>query len=390
MTEFFLHYAGANFFCIIIFSILLGHDLVSVDRQEKQIKYDHALTAFIFYFAADIFWAALTARMIPFNRFTVIINTLSVYVGMCLITYTWLNYAMALEQVPHRNRKVNKFAVIFPFLVSSMILILTYLIKPHVLINDANELQPSFNYFLVTVPYINLAAVMFYTIKEAKSEENPIEKRRHIYVGFFPLMVIIGGLIQMIFCPNIPLFCFSATVLMLIFFIQSMETQISVDPLTGLNNRGQLLRYVSQKSNTHKEERLTYVIMIDVNDFKKINDTYGHAEGDKALTILADSLKRVVNNHNMPVFLGRYGGDEFILIVHPLEKDEVETFIKELRTEIENECKSHDTQYDISVGIGYDELMEDPDTFQKCMQRADKKLYLDKEYCKLHGKPANS
>ena len=40
----------------------------------------------------------------------------------------------------------------------------------------------------------------------------------------------------------------------------------------------------------------------------------------------------------------------------------------------------------MSVGIGFDELLGEPDTFQKCLQRADSKLYLDKEYCKLNGK----
>ena len=57
--------------------------------------------------------------------------------------------------------------------------------------------------------------------------------------------------------------------------------QVSTDPLTKLNNRGQLVRYVSQESNLRIEGRQTYIIMMDINYFKKINDTYGHAEGDR-------------------------------------------------------------------------------------------------------------
>ena len=383
MTSFFVHYTEANVICIIIFMILLLHDVFSIDRQEKQIKYDRALIAFILYFIFDIFWAALIAEKIPVTRFNVVFNTLCIYLCMVLITYTWLEYVLAVEQIEYRNSPKFRLLLSLPFIISMIIMLVTYIVNPGLLISDTLEVQDTFNIFLVGVPYINLLAVMYYTIRKAISEENYAERRKHLLIGLFPLLVVGGGLVEMIFFPHEPIFCYCSTILMLVFFIQMTIRQISVDPLTGLNNRGQLLRYVEQKSNMHKENRLTYVVMIDINDFKDINDTYGHSEGDRALIILSDSLKKVVSNHNMPVFLGRYGGDEFIIIVHPQNKDEMEPFIQELRIELENECQKNNTEFMLSIGIGYDELMEEPDTFQKCMQRADEKLYKDKRDIKL-------
>ena len=383
MTSFFVHYTEANVICIIIFMILLLHDVFSIDRQEKQIKYDRALIAFILYFIFDIFWAALIAEKIPVTRFNVVFNTLCIYLCMVLITYTWLEYVLAVEQIEYRNSPKFRLLLSLPFIISMIIMLVTYIVNPGLLISDTLEVQDTFNIFLVGVPYINLLAVMYYTIRKAISEENYAERRKHLLIGLFPLLVVGGGLVEMIFFPHEPIFCYCSTILMLVFFIQMTVRQISVDPLTGLNNRGQLLRYVEQKSNMHKENRLTYVVMIDINDFKDINDTYGHSEGDRALIILSDSLKKVVSNHNMPVFLGRYGGDEFIIIVHPQNKDEMEPFIQELRIELENECQKNNTEFMLSIGIGYDELMEEPDTFQKCMQRADEKLYKDKRDIKL-------
>ena len=382
MISFFVHYAETNIVCIIIFLVLLFHDLFGVDRQEKQIKYDNVLIAFIFYFIADIFWAALEDRVVPVTRFAVLFDTFCLYVGMEMITYTWLQYVMAVEQVENRNRKINRFAVIFPFLISTVILFITYFIKPSFLISDDLIIQDGFTVFLVTVPYINLFAIMYYTIRKAISEENSIEKRKHIYIGCFPLFVVAGGVVEMFYFPHEPIFCCCSTILMLIFFIQMIERQISVDPLTGLNNRGQLLRYTSQNSNMYKEGRKTYVVMIDINDFKDINDTYGHAEGDKALILLSDALKSVITRHNIPIFIGRYGGDEFIMIVHPQDEEELKRLNEEIRTEIANSCLENKTKFSLTVGIGYDELEPEPDNFQKCMQRADKKLYLDKEYIK--------
>ena len=227
------------------------------------------------------------------------------------------------------------------------------------------------------------AESLFYTIRKAKNEENRAEKRKHLFIGFFPLMVIAGGLIQTTLFPYIPIYCFTCLILMLVFYIQSIELRISVDPLTNLNNRGQLMRYISQKSSVYQEGRQTFVVMMDIDGFKGINDTYGHAEGDKTLVTIADSLKTVLNRHCMPFFLGRYGGDEFILIVHPDGQDQVEQLISEIRDEIQAECAG---PVHLSISAGYDELLGGQDTLHNCIQRADKKLYLDKQYRKLREK----
>ena len=59
MSEYFSHYAESNIACAVIFAIMLVHDLMSVDRQEKQIKYDHVLITFMMYFLVDCLWAEM-------------------------------------------------------------------------------------------------------------------------------------------------------------------------------------------------------------------------------------------------------------------------------------------------------------------------------------------
>ena len=380
MHNFSVYYIESNIVCTIVFGILLIHNHFNIDRQEKQIKFDHVLIAFMVYFLVDCFWAAIVDNVIPKTRFTVVTNDFLIYVVMAAITYFWLQYVLAFEQVPNRNKPVNRFAVIFPFLVSTVALVLNYCIAPQMLINKSLDTLPVYNIYLVTVPYIYMAAILFYTIRKARKEENPIEKRKHLFVGFFPLMVIVGGIIQMAFFPYIPIFCFTSLILMLIFYIQSIDQRISLDPLTGLNNRGQLRRYVSQSSNLHQEGRMTAVIMIDIDEFKTINDTYGHAEGDKALIIVSDSIKEAINSYSMPSFIGRYGGDEFILIIHPVTLDEIEQLISEIRSEIDS--RTRELPYPLAISVGYDELRNKQDTFQNSILRADTKLYQDKKYRK--------
>ncbi len=375
MAGFSFYYIEANIVCVVVFGIMLLHNHFNIDRQEKQIKFDHALLAFTLYFLSDSVWAAIVSNVIPKTRFNAVAVDFLLYLFMTGITYTWLDYVMAYEQAPHRNRPINRFAVVFPFLVSTIALILNYLIAPQALIDDALDTTLVYGLYLVTVPYIYMAAILFYTLRRARAEENPAEKRSHLLVGFFPLITIAGGIVEMWFLPDAPIFCFTAMILMLIFYIQSIERRVSLDPLTGLNNRGQLTRYCAQASNLQIEGRLTVVIMLDIDKFKAINDTYGHAEGDKALLVVSDALKTVVNRHGMPSFLCRYGGDEFIIIIHPTEMGETVRLIAEIREEIGRGERA----FPLSVSAGYDALKDIHDTIQDCIVRADAKLYEDKK-----------
>lgn len=386
MSEYFIYYSSSNIVGIIIFGIMLAHDRLSVDKQEKQLKYDHTLIAFMLYFISDSIWSGVDSGVLPVNTLSVLITDCFNFIIMTAITYTWLRYVMAVEQIPNRNTTKMKVTLIVPFIISIIGIIITYLVSPSLLIDANFKTTNLFDIYLVSLPYVYIIAVIIYSVRKAIEEKNSVEKKKHLYIGFFPIMVVAGGLMQMILMPELPIFCFSSTILMLIFYIQSMDRQISIDPLTNLNNRGQLERYVSQSFNMKIDGKKTYVIMLDINDFKMVNDTFGHSEGDSALIIIAQSMMKAVKNHDFPMFLGRYGGDEFVLIVHPTTEKEIKELVAELRECVVKKCENENKPHILSIGVGYDEYLGDQDSFQKCMQRADNKLYQDKEYCKINGK----
>ncbi|MBP5177272.1 MAG: diguanylate cyclase [Clostridia bacterium] len=384
--DYFVNYALANVFCTLIFAIMLIHDVISIDRQEKQLKYDRALIAFILYFLSDTLWAAFDSQVLTESAFSAALTNFLNFVFMACITFTWLEYVMVVEQVENREKRAYKIATLSPFIISTLALVIIYIVAPGVLFDGNFKATPVFNIFLIGTPNIYRVAIIIYAMRRVAVEENPIEKRKHYYICFYPVLVVGGGLIQAIWFPTLPIFCCGCAILMFHFYVQSMEKQISTDPLTRLNNRGQLMRYVSQKSNLRMEGRSTYVVIVDVNDFKSINDNYGHAEGDSALEITAKGLTDAVSKHNLPIFLCRYGGDEFVMVVHPSTDIELEGLIKDVRESVFASCSGENKPYGISVGIGYDQLLGGQDTFVKCLQRADRKLYLDKEYQKINGR----
>ena len=385
MPAYFLHYLQSNAVCLVIFGIMLGHNLLKKDRTERQIKFDLTLIAFMSYFAVDTLWAGVISGVLPNALPLVLILNFANYIIMVGITFAWLRYAMAVQEAPDRDKPIKLLALLVPFILATLALIVNYIVAPGSLFDESNLPRPLYSVYLVTVPIVYIAASLVYSLRRVKNESNAEEKRKHLRVGLFPLIVIVGGLAQILLLNGeTALFCSCCTVFMLIFYIQAMEKQISIDPLTGLNNRGQLARYISQSSGAHKDGA-TFILMIDVNDFKRINDTFGHAEGDRALVIVADALKQIVDGRVFPTFLARYGGDEFILIAHTPTETEIERMIGEIRERIREDCYLQKTPYVVFVGIGYDKVGGDADTFQQCIARADDNLYLDKKNCKLNS-----
>jgi len=165
---------------------------------------------------------------------------------------------------------------------------------------------------------------------------------------------------------------------MLYFYIQNLQNLVSVDSLTRMNNRGQINRYLAR--TRYREGVRIFVMMIDVDRFKQINDTYGHAEGDRALVIVSDALKMIDDHIKMPVFIGRYGGDEFTVCVQdPTESDDTPERVAEiLRKILEEKQEKNHLPYDLKISIGCEVLKDENDTMEACLIRADQKLYENK------------
>lgn len=367
------YYIEANILCVIVLGMILHHNHFSLDRRDKQVKYDHVLVSFIFYFLADSAWAGIEAGLF-IKELAKVVGFL-LYACLAATVYTWFAYALAYLQLPSRKSREGRQLVLVSILLSTVALACFFGFAPQMLIDGELNRLPLYKAFLSVGPDFCIIAILFFTLRKRKTEENPAERKRLLYIGFFPLMAAVAGYLQANDLHDMPVYCFTCLVLMLMFYIDSIENRISIDPLTGLNNRGQLARYCAQKSNLHMEGRWTTVIMIDVDRFKQINDTYGHAEGDKALAMVSAAIQKTVNQCSMPVFACRYGGDEFILIVHPVKMDEADRLIAKIREELELE----NPPFPLSISAGYDALFDSEDMIQPCMVRADKKLYVDKE-----------
>ncbi|MFP4452341.1 MAG: GGDEF domain-containing protein [Desulfosalsimonas sp.] len=150
-------------------------------------------------------------------------------------------------------------------------------------------------------------------------------------------------------------------------------TELSrTDPLTGLANRRYFNeRYKEEFSLSQRHEIALSVVMMDLDHFKKVNDTLGHSAGDKVLAAFAEILKTNCRTEDFPA---RFGGEEFIAFLPHTPCDMAMIFGNRLRETLAGADILDDPQWEITVSVGISQLKKD-DTPDELVRRADQALY---------------
>ena len=154
-------------------------------------------------------------------------------------------------------------------------------------------------------------------------------------------------------------------------------TNASIDPVTKLNNRTLFNKIINQEIDFAQRYKQKLLLMIlDLDNFKKINDNFGHNIGDILLGLIGQKLTKFMRRSDL-VF--RYGGDEFCIILRNTILDGANNLANRVRNNInEKEYDCNDIKIKISVSIGLAELHHDDD-YMKFIERADKLLYKAKK-----------
>ena len=375
--EYFYFYAEANIACSVILVILLINDRLHSTRQEKQIWFNNTLVMHILYFISDICWAAVLSGQLPRTRLLVGFFNFSNFVLLSLLAFEWFMYMAAAEHMPFRKSIRRRSMWRIPMTVSIAVMVIAYVAAPTFWISESCELNEWYYPLFIITPVLYLLTAFVFSMRNARKTESREDRKLYRLIGIYPLGVVAFGLVQA-FALNAPLFCFGCTVMMLFFYIQNMQNMVSVDSLTKLNNRGQINRYMEQ--TRYRENFRTVAMMLDIDRFKEINDTYGHAEGDRALILVAETLKQAAVWSGASVFIGRYGGDEFTVFVQCAEDEPVpEQFVDEVRQILTEKQAQNKLPYDLKISVGSDSLKDRNDKLEACLVRADEKLYEDKK-----------
>ena len=160
--------------------------------------------------------------------------------------------------------------------------------------------------------------------------------------------------------------------------VDELRQSVFTDPLTGIGNR----RYLEEglhiaKMGMERGVGIAGMIFIDIDNFKNINDTYGHEAGDKILLMVVRTLKHNLRGTDL---LGRWGGDEFMAIIQDVQELSIlKDVAKKLRVMVESSRLDLETaRLFTTVSIGAT-LIKANETYEKFFERADQLMYKSKQ-----------
>lgn len=369
-------YIEINLTCILILSFILvkQHNRTGIINDKR--LFSQVLWNAVLYCILDFFWVLINGSAPSLRPLNAFITTVC-FIQNCFLSYTWFLYTDCIIHPANSENIIRQLFYALPLLIITMLAVLSNSFGLLFYIDTGNIYRHGSCYilqYMVSYGYILCAA--YRAIIQALREKNYVKRQEFFTLGSFVILPLLGGLIQFSIY-GLPTICVGITLSIFYIFVTFQEREISLDPLTKLNNRYQLNKYLSGKLLSLCKKNRLFLMMLDLDSFKTINDTYGHIEGDHALLRISNLLKQACNMRNC--FVARYGGDEFIILYEctdPSEVEQLQDSIKDLLLQANAAAK---TKYQLSLSIGCAEYDNPHMTIQEFIAAADKKLYAAKK-----------
>lgn len=372
-------YIITEFFCILfsIGIILKANKNVGTDLQMRHFR--GMSMFFIVYLISDIIWALGQSDFIPFSVTLNKVTSVTGLVAVILLTLGWCIFV--IFRIGQNNTKNIKLLIGIHYGVAALDVILTItsvFTGYYFFIDDNNVYQLSNGYtFHLVLIFIQLFGSGIYSFVQSLSNKQVKLKKEYRLPLLFIIIPAVAAVLESILplTPIVPL----GTFLPILFaFLEIQNSEIYSDALTGLNNRRRMEIFLQDMIHNATDDKPFRIYMIDVNDFKQVNDKFGHIVGDRALQLVADALHNV--SDRLHGFCARYGGDEFVLIINK-EAPVQEAIQNEVNT-LRGSCA--DLIPTLTVCTGFAECRSGAMTATQLIAQADEKLYVQKEI--FHGR----
>ena len=367
-------YVEIDIFAIVILILLLTTGSRTF-AQEEQKLFHQSVLALIVVLAFDAITWAVDRKDFSGARIMNIASETAYWMSTLFPCY--YGYMYCYEKVYGRNSSAGYRMVLFiPVLIGQTLLVLNLFNGWVFHVSEKNLYQRGPYYLIVAMlPFIYIFVAVNKTLKKSRNV-HIYEKRQFRMLALYMGLPFLGSLLE-IFMYGVPTTWICLTVSLVMCYLYIQNGDFASDATTRLNNRRRFDDYAAWKTSTLHGDTTMYILMIDLNYFKAINDTYGHREGDEALARVAAALKKATSER--PAFLARVGGDEFAIILNGVcEQDVVNTIADINRTMDEFNDKAA-RPYRISLAIGYAGMTGNTKiAFDRLFSQADQQMYEEK------------
>ena len=335
-----------NVYSIVIILIIYAHALRIFEKDSLQDKlYMWMLYTTVIMLCVD------TLSRFDGNAFVVypMINAFgnfTIFMMNLILPSLWIAYVHL--RVFHDEKKTRK--LIYPLsIINIMNAVILIFSQPYgwFYYIDSNNLYHRGPFFLAPVFVAIILILLAFSITLVNRRR--LGKKTFLSLLFFAVPPCVSIVLQIRFY-GISLMLNSVVLSLLVIFMNIQNHSIYTDYLTGVSNRKKLDAYIKEKVNSCAEGKSFSAIMIDINNFKYINDTHGHDVGDNALETTAKLLKSCLQAND---FIARYGGDEFCIILDISNKNDLKALVHTIKNCLVKYNKSGSNAYKLWVSIGY-------------------------------------
>lgn len=368
-----LMYSEINIFCILIVGIILYKAVRTLDKSHSSLFLKLTFGAIIITLGWDLSWGLVNMGYLAAPLWVSYILNMAYFIGGGIASFFWFLYSESIQSSKVlKNRFLMAMAVV-PLLALVILTISSPKTGIIFYLDSEGNYHRGAGYILqIVLTYWYIVFTSLKALVLAVKKDNYENRREYLVLASFVIMTLFFGVLQILY-PGIPLIGVGVTISALLVYLNFQELKISIDPLTKMNNRNQLIRYLSAKMKRFDDTKSMFLFMIDVDHFKKINDKFGHIQGDKALITVANVLKRTCSVYNC--FGARYGGDEFIIVYESYNGERVKSLCQYIHAGLEKENEKGNTGYNLSVSIGYAQRHSDIVYIPDLIAQADAELY---------------
>lgn len=354
----------------IISLLLLGtlyfgnRQRMSHDRDMKTVLRMMGITAVSNVADCLVFYLDGGSGLLP--RILVFVSGTWLFLGNVLIGYTWAQFITTHLNIPFSNTRKMVYRVGG---AAASLLLIVNIFYPLVFSNTDGVYRrgPAYSLFLfVAFLYVLDSLYLYFRCRK----KTGTLKLFPVQVFFIP--IVIGIVVQALFV-EISITWTSIAIAIAGVMAALKNELIFKDHLTGLYNRVYL--DFLQKQANKKKNAWVCGIMIDLNGFKQINDTYGHSEGDAALIASAEVLRKSFSEYGV---VARYAGDEFVVMLNTTDEQLVQSLIQRAKACFAEEAQASGKPYRLSASMGYAVSDLRTETIDDFMNRIDRQMYQDK------------
>ncbi len=372
-----------NTYSIIILFVLFFHSLKQSDKNS--LKYKLFLSIIVATMITLLFDSLARLDGYPETIFPILnrMGNFIIFLIAPVLPSIWVLYVH--DEIFHAVSKTKKLVLplfmIFGF--NAVLLILSQFTHWYYFIDAQNIYKRGPFYFVSALFTILLMLIAFIMIVKNKKV---IDKKHYNGLILFAAPPFIAIIISIIFYGlSLMLNSLVLSILILALYIQNQD--INTDYLTKINNRKRLDQYIEEKIKMSSKGRTFSIIMIDIDNFKSINDRLGHDMGDQVLKDTAQLLKSCIRSVD---FVGRYGGDEFYIVLDISQRSELMIVVDRIQHKLEEYNTKHQLPYQLVISMGLD--IYDPSSkmsVEEFQKHIDQLMYQNKRANQMNNMNSN-